>query len=39
MRHFEPPHDNVVLTDAVKLKYINEAIKKTAGSYMIIQFV
>ncbi|MCL5497913.1 Imm74 family immunity protein [Escherichia coli] len=39
MQQFEPPHENTPLTDEIKQKYIDEAIKKTAGSHRVIHFV
>lgn len=39
MQQFEPPHEKTPLTDEIKQKYIDEAIKKTAGSHMVIHFV
>ena len=39
MQQFEPPYENITLTESVKEMYINEAVKKTANSHMIIRFV
>jgi len=39
MQRFEPPYENVTLTEDLKRIYINEAIKKTSNSHMDIQFV
>lgn len=38
MRKFESPYDNVDLTDAIKIRYIDEAVMKTANSHMVIKF-
>lgn len=39
MQQFEPPHEKTPLTDEIKQQYMDEAIKKTAGSQMVIHFV
>jgi hypothetical protein len=39
MKRYEPPFENELVTEEVKEKYIHEAIEKTKGSHMVIQFV
>jgi len=43
MQQFEPPHEKRTVTqvavDEIKQQYMDEAIKKTAGSQMVIHFV
>lgn len=39
MKRYEPPFENELVTEEVKEKYIQEALKKTKGSHMVIQFV
>ena len=39
MKQFEPPYESEPVTDAVRQHYIDEAVKKTQGSYMVLKFV
>lgn len=39
MQQFEPPHEKTPLTDEIKRQYMDEAMKKTANSQMVIHFV
>ncbi|ADD78090.1 Hypothetical Protein PANA_2923 [Pantoea ananatis LMG 20103] len=39
MRQFEPPYESEPVTDAVRQRYIDEAVKKTQGSHMVLKFV
>ncbi|AUX91847.1 Imm74 family immunity protein [Mixta gaviniae] len=38
MKKFEPPYENEPVTDAIRQKYIQEAVRKTQGSHMVITF-
>lgn len=38
MKKFEPPYENEPVTDAIRQKYIDEAVRKTQGSHMVIKF-
>lgn len=38
MKKFEPPYENEPVTEAVRQKYINEAVQKTHDSHMVIKF-
>ncbi len=39
MRQFEPPYESEPVTDAVRQRYIDEAVKKNQGSHMVLKFV
>ena len=39
MKQFEPPYESEPVTDAVRQNYIDEAVKKTQGSHMVLKFV
>jgi hypothetical protein len=39
MKQFEPPYESEPVTDAVRQQYIDEAVKKTQGSHMVLRFV
>lgn len=39
MQRFEPPHENVLLSEDMKSMYINGAINKTSNSHMVIKFI
>lgn len=39
MQQFEPPHEKTPLTDEIKRQYMDEAMKKTTNSQMVIHFV
>lgn len=39
MQRFEPPYENVLLSEDVKRMYINGAINKTLNSHMVLQFI
>lgn len=39
MKKFEPPYESEPLTDAARKIYIDEAVRKTQGSHMVIKFV
>ncbi|GEM_PF-883035 len=39
MQGFEPPYENVILSEDVKRIYINGAMNKTLNSHMVIQFI
>ncbi|WP_437889014.1 hypothetical protein [Phytobacter sp. V91] len=39
MVKFESPHETIPLTDDIKKRFIDEAIKQTANSHLIIYFV
>lgn len=35
---FEPPYQDEKLTEDIKQRYINKAVRKTAGTHMVITF-
>jgi len=39
MKRFEPPFEKDLVTEKIKEEFIREAIKKTIGSQMVIQFI
>ena len=39
MKQFEPPYESEPVTDVVRQRYIDEAVKKTQGSHMVLKFV
>lgn len=38
MKKFEPPYENEPVTESVLDDYIDEAVKKTKNSHMVIKF-
>ena len=39
MKQFEPPYESEPVTDVVRQRYIDEAVKKTQASHMVLTFV